>query len=452
MKKYIISYFVLIFCFSGICFAEEDPYEVLRKISYRRNSREWQNRNDHLIPSQAETKAILSLNQERNLSSQDIDEDGIENKIDPSPFDWREIGYQPFGVLAFLHWRHVWNQNKYSSQDLKKTIKLIKKSGAAFVRMDFLWDDIEQQKGNFNFDKYDQIVELCTEENIRILGILDYCASWAGKAWNWPPDNLDDFVNFCAKVVDRYKDRIKYWEIWNEPDSKDYWQPQDDMKKYTELLKRSYVALKKVDPSCKIVLGGMTSEGFYAIKRIYQNGGKEYFDILNIHPFVNPLQPRDFKRIYFILKNLERLQVQYSDSAKKIWFTEIGCPGIGRDIESKGWWEGKSPTEKQQAEYLRRIYTDLIDLSNVEKIFWAFFRDNKDHFKNDVDYFGLIRWDFSKKRSYSILNDRYRNWLRSKGSLGIERRKVAGFRIPTYGGTPLSDETKELDNEDENTR
>lgn len=404
---------ILLLLISGNGLFAEDYNDVTKNviISYKNNSKEWHSRNDHLIPDVKETEAILSLQQERDLASDDIDGDGVVNTIDPSPYDWREIGYQPFGVLAFLGWRHDWNNYKYSESDLEQAVKLLNEAGVAFVRMDFLWEDIESVKGTFVFDKYDFIVDLLSRNNIHILGMLDYSASWAAESWNSPPNNLVDYTNYVSQVISRYKDKIKYWEIWNEPDSKTYWLLQDDMKTYTELLKQSYVAAKKIDPSCKIVLGGMTSQGYYSIKNVYKNGGKDYFDIINIHPFVDPLNPSEYKRIYTICNNLERLKVQFNDKAKKIWFTEIGCPGLSQGVESKGWWIGRSPSEKQQADFLYSIYTDVIKLPNVEKVFWAYFRDNKDHFKNDVDYFGLVRWDFSKKPAFDWYKDRHERWL-----------------------------------------
>lgn len=415
IKYLLILIFIFIFSLNSDLFATGYIKKLISTsdtTSHKNNSFEWHNRNDHLIPTEKETKAILLLNQDRDFTSSDIDKDGVINNIDPSPYDWREIGYQPFGVLEFLSWRHDWNNYKYSNEDLIKVVKLLKEAGVAFVRMDFLWEDIEPAQNNFSFDKYDYIVELLAKENIRILGIFSYSASWAGVKWNSPPDKFQDFVDFISKVISRYKDKVKYWEIWNEPNSRTYWQPQDDMKTYTKLLKLCYVQAKKLDPSCKIVLGGMTSEGFYAIKNVYRNSGKDYFDIINIHPFVNPLIPAELKRIYAIYNNLEKLKETYNDKNKKIWFTEIGCPGIGYGLESKGWWMGKSPIEKQQAKFLNYIYTDVIEFSNLEKVFWAYFRDNKDHFKNDVDYFGLIRWDFSKKPAFEVYKKIAGRWLR----------------------------------------
>ncbi|MEI6297588.1 MAG: beta-galactosidase, partial [bacterium] len=88
----------------------------------------------------------------------------------------------PFGVLEFLHWNHAWNSYKYSCNlDLEKSISLMQEAGVGWVRVDFLWDDIESQEGKFDFAKYDCIVELLRNKGIQVLGILHYSANWASS-------------------------------------------------------------------------------------------------------------------------------------------------------------------------------------------------------------------------------------------------------------------------------
>ena len=50
----------------------------------------------------------------------------------------------------------------------------------------------------------------------------------------------------------------------------------------------------------------------------------------------------------------------------------------------------------------------------VEKIFWAFFRDTKKHWDNGVDYFGLVRWDYSAKSSFKAYKERFQEWKKNK--------------------------------------
>jgi hypothetical protein len=389
-----------------------------QSVSYQGRSIEWHKRNDHLIPDAEESKGIMALHQDYSKpwrTREDSDGDGVPDAWDPSAYDWRETGYEPFGVLEFLSWNHPWNNYKYDKKGLDKIVGLLKEAGVTCVRFDFLWQDMEPSQGAYDFDKYDYLVELLTVNQIRILGVLSYSASWAGKAWNYPPYDNVTFVNYVAKVVGRYKDKVKYWEIWNEPDSSTYWVPRDEMKRYTQLLKESYVAAKKEDPSCKIVLGGMTSTGYYALKNIYRNGGKDYFDVFNIHPFANPLGKGPIRLVKGIYTQVRKEMVKNGDGHKKIWFTEIGAPGVKRRNKLNGWWEGLSPTEKQQARWVKKIYSELISLEDVEKIFWAFFRDNKEHFKSGVDYFGIVRWDYSKKPAFNAYRECSRKWHRLKG-------------------------------------
>ncbi len=372
--------------------------------SYEGRSASWHQRNGHLIPGPQEAQAIAKLDQSYSLSwrgADDKDGDGVADGLDPSPFDWRENGYYPFATLEFLSWDHSWNSNKYDEEGLKKIVKLLKKAGVGCVRFDFLWQDIEPQQGWWRFEKYDRIVELLTENQIRVLGLLSYSAPWAGEDWNMPPYDNATFVNYAVRVISRYKNRIKYWEIWNEPDSRTYWNVRDEMKGYTALLKETYKAAKETDPSCKIVLGGLTSEGYFALKNIYRNGGKGYFDVMNIHPFTNPLLENRIRFVKALYKHVKKEMDKNGDGDKRIWFTEIGCPGVIDPSQSDGWWEGRSPTESEQARWVGEIYTELIKLDGVDKVFWAFFRDNSRHFNNDVDYFGLVRWDYSLKKGFA---------------------------------------------------
>lgn len=56
-----------------------------------------------------------------------------------------------FGVLEFLHWNHPWNNYKYScKKDLEKAVSLMQEAGIGWLRMDFLWEDIEPKKVNLN--------------------------------------------------------------------------------------------------------------------------------------------------------------------------------------------------------------------------------------------------------------------------------------------------------------
>lgn len=318
----------------------------------------------------------------------------------------------PFGVLEFLHWNHSWNNYKYPKEaDLQKAYQRMKEAGVGWVRVDFLWEDIEPGQGEFNFDKYDAMVDGLSANGIKILGILDYSAPWASSEgkWNYAPRESRLFVDYASAVIRRYKDRVKHWEVWNEPDSAIYWNPQDGLKGYCALLKDVYLAAKKIDPECKILNGGLAG-GLASVNRLYDNGAKDYFDILNIHIFDNPLNPNGIKVVRAHANLARKKMIMNNDAYKKIWVTEIGCPGVKKGLRVKNWWMGDNPDERQQAAWVKEVYGVLLENPSVEKVFWAFFRDCQEHWKTGVDYFGLIRWDYSKKPAFKAYRKCYDNW------------------------------------------
>jgi len=322
----------------------------------------------------------------------------------------------PFGVLEFFPWNHCWNNYKFScAKDIEKTARLMKEAGISWVRMDFLWQEIEPEKEKFEFDKYDEIVDVLSKNGLNILGILHYSTDWSSSCgqWNCPSKENSLFVKYAEKVIGHYKDKVKYWEVWNEPDSRTYWVNQDGLKSYCELLKEVYIAAKKIDPSCKVLNGGFAN-GALSINKLYDNGAKDYFDILNTHIFESPLNPAAIKAVIAQAKLARKIMERNGDGDKPMWITEIGCPGVKRGLKTKDWWQGANPDEAQQAKWLEEIYTQLLREKGVEKVFWAFFRDCKEHWGDGVDYFGVIRWDYSKKPAFKAYKRSYLRWLKDK--------------------------------------
>lgn len=318
----------------------------------------------------------------------------------------------PFGIGTFFAWNDEWNNYMYKNeQDIDKAIKALKDLKVSIIRNEFSWNEIEIQKGVFEFERYDHIVKICEENNIAILGILGFTAPWTGQQWNSAPQDEKLLLNYVQTVVNRYKDSIKYWEFWNEPDSSIYWNPQDSMKAYTRLLKKVYVAIKKADPSATVVLGGLANDQYYSLKRILSNGGENYFDIVNIHPYVTPDKHKGIQQIKYLLNNVTK-ELEKKGLNKKIWFTEIACPGTNK-LTACNWWIGKCQNEDQQAGFLEEVYSLLSAYENVEKIFWSMLRDTR-HFKDGIDYFGLIRWDYTPKPAFFAYKQIIENWNKHK--------------------------------------
>ena len=165
------------------------------------------------------------------------------------------------------------------------------------LRESFDWHRVEPRRGYFEWAKFDQAVEVAAAHNLAILGRLQYSAGWASSApasvtgtarYYYPPDDPDDFAAYAAAVVERYKDRVHVWEIWNEPNEANLWRPSPSPSGYAAVLKAAYGAIKAVDPDAIVVSGGLSTRPDQAfLDGLEAAGAWDDFDVLGIHAFVN---------------------------------------------------------------------------------------------------------------------------------------------------------------------
>ncbi|HFQ94923.1 MAG TPA: hypothetical protein ENK32_12990, partial [Anaerolineae bacterium] len=165
-----------------------------------------------------------------------------------------------FGVNTFL-------QNEVEEAKRERSLQLAHDAGFRFIRQEFVWEDIEiHGKGDFEdrrhepaksaWEKYDNIVDLAEANGLEIIARLSNPPAWSRAlpveetGALAPPDYFNDFADFAATVAERYKGRIRYYQIWNEPNGNEEWGKNRPVspEEYTELLCLAYERIKQVDP------------------------------------------------------------------------------------------------------------------------------------------------------------------------------------------------------------
>ena len=135
-------------------------------------------------------------------------------------------GLSPFGVNTFL-------EQEVEPEKRERTLQMVKAAGFRWIRQEFPCEDIEiHGKGDFKdrrhepyrsaWEKYDHIVDLAEKYDLGIIARLSNPPAWSRAAGNdlgslAPPDDYADYGDFVYAVVSRYKGRIQYYQIWNEP-------------------------------------------------------------------------------------------------------------------------------------------------------------------------------------------------------------------------------------------
>ncbi len=132
-------------------------------------------------------------------------------------------------------------------------------AGIRWARTDFDWTTVQHQAGGpWDYTMFDETLRKAEAAGITILPILAYDVAWARPAYQ----HLDLWREYVRNMVSRYKGRLTYWEVWNEPDLEQFWKEKPDPANYTTLLKAAYEEIKAIDPEAKVLLGGLSGIPF----------------------------------------------------------------------------------------------------------------------------------------------------------------------------------------------
>ncbi|GHT63469.1 hypothetical protein AGMMS50239_19500 [Bacteroidia bacterium] len=205
----------------------------------------------------------------------------------------------PFGIHAHI--------NGGEFRQMPQNIELMQQADIRWVRVDF----------NSHFDRTDRIVEETGKHNLQIMGVLSGGVSWAN-----PHLRLDEWTDFIEKIVMRYKDKVRHWEVWNEQNL--FWINPDGAD-YAALLKATYKKIKEIDPELTVLYGGTSGIPMSFIEKSFAAGAADCFDGLNIHPYRGRMN--DMQQAVQYEKDLENLRAlmdKYNVKSKRLWITEMG--------------------------------------------------------------------------------------------------------------------------------
>ncbi len=174
--------------------------------------------------------------------------------------------------------------NALSAEDA--TAPILHGLGASLDRLEIRWDEVEPSPGEFQFDRLDGLLHNAERWHISVLAVVDGAPAWAvdGKerVGAGPPKGLDKpallpdgkpnpenpWAYFLWTVSKRYGDRITAWEIWNEPNFRDYWRgtPED----YALLVQVGRQVLHQTSPKVPVLIGGMVEDDGSFLRAVEQ--------------------------------------------------------------------------------------------------------------------------------------------------------------------------------------
>jgi hypothetical protein len=200
------------------------------------------------------------------------------------------------------------------------------------------WPQVEIEKNRYDWRILDREVDLAEKHHVDLLMTFGFTPDWAAAGPVGAPmgrfhpgqhargevvgdiADLDDWRNYIRTQALRYKGRILYYEIWNEPNlpgNRIIGTPE----RMLTLAKEAYATLKQVDPNIKVVSPApVNPNGIDWLDRYLELGGGQYADIIGYHFYVRK-RPETMLKMILPVKDVMR---KYGVSDKPLWNTESG--------------------------------------------------------------------------------------------------------------------------------
>jgi polysaccharide biosynthesis protein PslG len=346
----------------------------------------------------------------------------------------------PYGINVFLE-----QEVEVAKRD--RQLQMIAEAGFGWIRQEFPWEDIEiAGRGDFTdarndvngdgqidaisaWEKYDHIVDVAEQYGLKMQVRLSNPPTWAQANPEDPNNNFappvdyQDFVNYAVAVAERYKGRIHHYQIWNEPNIFPEWGSADiNPEAFTDLLCRTYDALKAVDPEIVVIspalaptvaLTGQNLNDYIFFQRMYDAGAGDCFDIASAqgYGFYSGPTDRRMRPMYLTFAHhlyIRDIMVANGDSHKPIWISEaawnpVDEPDVPLDIIGRA--NFGEVTQEQAARYMPLGYGRAQEeWPWIGVINYWFFKRAADYEKNQAFYyFRMVEPDFTPLPIYDSM-------------------------------------------------
>jgi len=275
----------------------------------------------------------------------------VLGKVQPRPS--AQIAASPLGIGFETLDRKMFNP--------EPVYPFLAEIGAKWARVQTGWSRCEPAKGKYDFRWLDGIVD-----RLRAMGIQpwfnlgygnqlytpeatnQFAVGWAPL---WTEEARQAWLRFVRALAEHFRDRVRHWEIWNEPNHKNFWKPHKaNAAEYVKFVSMTAPVIRQSVPGAKIVGPAVWSPTYF--RACFDSGLGELVDKVSYHWYrASP----EHKYEAAVAGCREVLAEHNLDLP--LWQGESGCPsqtsGVGA-MNTYPW------TEALQARWVvRRTLSDL---------------------------------------------------------------------------------------------
>lgn len=301
---------------------------------------------------------------------------GTSFAVVPAPRQ-KEEGWAALDVA--LSW--LVPQEQY--QDLAE---IAHRAGVRWVRDRISWGEVEQNKGKFDWGKYDKAAQAQESRGLRVSQVFHDVPAWArtdGDRHRFP-DDLRDVFRFTREAVKHFGGKVRAWEVWNEADIPAF--STEPASEYAAFLKAASLGIKKANEGTLVAQSSFALDSPLFASQLVANGTAAFYDIFNYHTYDDP-------RSYSLHA---KAHAKYREDAKvtelPVWLTEAGVPRSEK--------EGPLSLniQREQADYIAKSFVSS-RLTGTSRHFFFILP----HFLENNGSFGILNKDLTPQPGYAAL-------------------------------------------------
>jgi len=311
----------------------------------------------------------------------------------------KELGYispRRSEEIAGSHWGIC----IYSAPSLEDMLERAAYLGVKWARISAHSTSFESEKGEHQWSYFEEEVNGLMKRQIQ-----PFVTVSGGQALTdgsiQPPtasaEAMKSWLTFVEALVGQFRDRVRHWEIWNEPNHPTYWKPKSAPEAYAELVKKTSKTIRSVDPKAKIVAGALSGVDIPFAEGLFARGVAPYIDKFTYHPYhafpeacIEPMRDWTVQGgalSSYLVRDLQSL-VLNQERPISLWQGECGYPSTEHSLGWRDPWGGPWG-ERIQAKWLLR--RSLLDISvGVEVSTYFTLVDYRD--KDITNTKGLLRF------------------------------------------------------------
>jgi hypothetical protein len=230
--------------------------------------------------------------------------------------------------------------------------------GVKIHRQPFNWDLLEPRKGRYDLSITDRYMTKMAAHGMRVLPVLFDAPPFHAKRKDRPgkgmysrPKSGRALGKFGRALIKRYGPRgtfwkqrgmkryrkrsaIRAWQIWNEPNLRQYWSGRPNAKQYVRMLLAARKQMRKAPygKKAEIVTAGVPESKIRGavplrkyIPRMYKAGLRKIKHTFGFNAYANNTTDLNNK-----IRRVRKLMNKGRAKRKKIWITEIGWASAGK--------------------------------------------------------------------------------------------------------------------------